>query len=326
MDKPNVEILRVLYFNRKRILLVTLVASVLALCTTYILKPKYRSLAYVYPANMVPYFMEQEYKAVSHTELLLQFCNSYDVRKKVMKECNLANHYELDTLDPKFQTYFNYICEENIKVSQTRYESVELNVLDTDPDTAQKVAFAIIDAVNKLILKEHLEKFNELINVNKAYLSAKAKAIDSLTQRLYFLSKNYGLVDLQSQIKEASRNYYRLMAEGKENVKINAVFKNIQEYGPELVTLTNCIQQQAKAYAEVETDVGRAVRDFNRNVTYMVVASKPTKPDIKYWPKRGIVVTITGIATLVLACLYFIYVTRLKILLQSIREAPPLTH
>ena len=322
MDKPNTDILSILYKNRKHIFLITFISVIVATIITlpFILKPKFRSQAYLYPANMVPFFMEQNYNNVSHSELLLQFFNSYDVRTDVRRKLRLDKHYGLDTTISKFQTYFDYMFEENIKTSLTRYESIELTVLDHDPDTAKLIASAIIESVNKLILKQHLSKFNEYISTNKAYLNAKRNRLDSLKERLQYLSKNYGLLDLTSQLREASRNYYRLMAEGKENVKLNEVFTNMQNYGPELITISNCIKEEAKTYAEVENDVEKAIRDFNRKLTYMIVASEPTKPDSKYWPKKGIIISITALASFLLSCLYFIYIGKVKEVFERMKS------
>lgn len=322
MDKPNIEILRVLYARRKHILLVTLAAAVLALGVSYILKPKYRSVAYIYPANMVPFFMEQQYNAVSHTELLLQFFNSYDVRNDVLKRYHLDRHYGLDTTDPRFKTYFNYTYEENIKASQTRYESIELNVLDTDPDTAQKIAQGIIDAVNKTISKQHITKFNEYVNVNRAYLTAHRRTLDSLQQLMEVFTKKYHLIDMGSQMRYASQNYFKLMAEGKENAKITEQYNEIAEHGPELFRIGNAFQEEARMYATVEGELSKSIRDFSRKLTYMIVASEPTKPDTKYWPKRGMIGSVAALSAFVLACLYFIYASRMREVWASIKTPP----
>lgn len=322
MDNPNIEILRVLYSRRKHILLVTLAAAVLALGITFILKPKYRSVAYIYPANMVPFFMEQQYNAVSHTELLLQFFNSYDVRNDVLKKFRLDRHYDLDTTDPKFRTNFNYVYEENIKASQTRYESIELNVLDTDPDTAQKIAQGIIDAVNKTISKQHVTKFNEYVSVNRAFLNAHRKTLDSLQELMEVFTKKYHLIDMGSQMRYASQNYFKLMAEGKENAKITEMYNEIAERGPELFRLGNAFQEEARLYAAVENDLSKSIRDFSRKLTYMIVASEPTKPDAKYWPKRSVIGGITALSAFALACLYFAYAARMRNVWASIKTPP----
>jgi LPS O-antigen subunit length determinant protein (WzzB/FepE family) len=325
MDKPNVEVLRVLYYHRKHILLTTIIASLLALGISYAVKPKFRSMAYVYPANMVPFFMEQQNKSISHTELLLQFFNSYDVRKDVLKKFRLDRHYNLDTLDPKFQTYFNYAFEENVVVKQTKYESIELTILDTDPDTAQKIASAMIESVNNLISKQHIKKFNEYVNVNRAYLNTHRKSLDSLQACMEEFTKKYGLVDMGSQMREISKNYYKLLSEGKGNAKLDEAFSNLTIHGPEFFRLGNSFSEEARLYATVENELSKSIRDFSRNLTYMIIASEPTKPDVKYWPKRGVIVIITAISSLLLCCLYFAYADRMKEVFASIKTPPTIT-
>lgn len=326
MEKPNLEILRTLYYRRKHILLVTLAATLIAVGITFILKPKYRSVAYIYPANMVPFFMEQQYNAVSHTELLLQFFNSYDVRNDVLKKFDLDKHYDLDTTSPRFVTDFNLVYEENIKASQTRYESIELNVLDSDPDTAQKIAKGIIDAVNRTISKQHIAKFNEYVNVNRAYLVEHRRTLDSLQECMEVFTKKYHLIDMGSQMRYAAQNYYKLMAEGRENAKITESMNEIAEHGPELFRIGNAFQEEARLYAAVENDLSKSIRDFSRKLTYMIVASEPTKPDTKYWPKRGFIAGVTAAATLALACLYFIYIGRLREVWRNIKVPPAITN
>jgi len=325
MDKPNIEILRVLYFRRKHILWVTLAAAILAFGVTLVLKPKYRSVAYIYPANMVPFFMEQQYNAVSHTELLLQFFNSYDVRNDVLKRFQLDKHYDLDTTDAKFKNLYNLVYEENIKASQTRYESVELTVLDVNPDTAQKLARGIIDAVNKTISKQHVTKFNEFVNVNRAYLLEHRRTLDSLQECMEVFTKKYHLIDMGSQMRYVAQNYYKLMAEGKENPKITESMNEIAERGPELFRIGNAFQEEARLYAAVENDLSKSIRDFSRKLTYMIVASEPTKPDIKHWPKKSVITGVAALSAFVLACLYFVYAARMREVWASIKTPPIIT-
>lgn len=326
MEKPNVEVLRVLYSKRKPILVTTLVATLLAFAVTFIVTPKYRSMAYVYPANMVPFFMEQENKAVSHTELLLQFFKSNDVREQLLKKHQLAKHWDLDPTDPKFKTRFNDLFEERVLSNLTRFESIELSVTDVNRDTAQKIAASLIEEVNHLISKQHIEKFNEFIAVNRAYLAEHRRALDSLQAAMEVFAKKYHIIDMNTQLKYASLNYYKLMAEGKENAKITASVNEITEHGPELIRFNNALQEQSRLYATVENDLSKAVRDFNRKLSYVIVASSPNKPDVKYWPKRGAISLITALSFLMLSSLYFVFIRRIKEVIESIKTPPAMNH
>lgn len=324
MDKPNADILSILYKNRKHIFLITIIASLVAVIVTlpFVIRPKYRSQAYLYPANMVPFFMEQTYNNVSHSELLMQFFNSYDVRTDVRRKLRLDKHYNLDTTKSKFQTYFDYIFEENIKISLTKYESVELTVLDHDPDTAKLIASSIIESVNKLILKQHTDKFKEFIKVNSAYLDAHKRSLDSLQKCMEVFTKKYHLVDMNGQMREAAKNYYKLLAEGKESTKLTEAMNEMEEHGPEFLRISGSVNEEARLYATVENELEKSVRDFNRKLTYMIIASEPTKPDIKYWPKRGMITAITAITSFILGCLYFVYVDKLKEVFKRMKTSP----
>lgn len=326
MDKPNVEILRVLYSRRKHILLTTLVATLLVVAVTFVLKPKYRSVAYMYPANMVPFFMDLNTNNVSETELLAQFFNSNDVRYGVQRKLRLDKHWGLDTTDVNFRTKFNDVYEEQITAKLTRFESLELNVLDVNPDTAQKIARTVIDEVNKVISRQHIQKFNEFISVNKAYLAAHSKTLDSLQQCMEVFTKKYHLIDMGSQMRYAAQNYYKLMAEGKENARVTESMNELAEHGPELFRLGNAFQEEARLYATVENEVSKSIRDFNRKLTYMVVASEPTRPDVKYWPRRGVFAIIAAVSSFLLACLYFAYIRRVREVIASIKIPPALEH
>jgi capsule polysaccharide export protein KpsE/RkpR len=325
MDKPNVEVLRVLYSKRKPILLTTLVATLLAIGVTYIVKPKYRSVAYMYPANMVPFFMDVNSNDVSQTDLLLQFFNSNDVRNGLLKKYHLDKHWKLDTTDERFRSNFNDAFDEKIVAKPTKYESLELNVTDSDPDTAQKIAASLIDEVNKIISKQHIQKFNEFIAVNQAYLTEHRRTLDSLQECMEVFTKKYHLIDMASQMRYASQNYYKLMAEGKENAKITESVNEIAEHGPELFRLGNAFQEEARLYAAVENEVSKSIRDFHRKLTYMIVASEPTRPDIKYWPKRGFVALVTALSSFLLACLYFAYIARIMEVVESIKTPPAIS-
>ena len=92
-------------------------------------------------------------------------------------------------------------------------------------------------------------------------------------------------------------------------------------YGPEFFRVSNAYHEEATMYATIQNEVEKSIRDFNRKLTYMIIASEPTKPDVKYWPKRGIVVSVAAIAAFVLACIYFIYIDKLKEVYKNMKAS-----
>ncbi|MBK7668079.1 MAG: hypothetical protein IPJ32_12540 [Sphingobacteriaceae bacterium] len=63
------EIIAIVLKNKKAIILVTLLAAIASTVVSYMLKPKYKSYAVVFPVNLSPSSEE------SNTEQLLQYFN-----------------------------------------------------------------------------------------------------------------------------------------------------------------------------------------------------------------------------------------------------------
>ena len=115
----------------------------------YFISPKYKSQAIIYPVNLVLYSEE------TPTEQMLQILNSLDIRNQLFRDFRLAEHYQIDTTAPTFYTTLNYEFDGNIKFQKTEYESVEIEVLDTDPKMACQMVDSIISYYNDKVCSLH---------------------------------------------------------------------------------------------------------------------------------------------------------------------------
>ena len=320
MQNTNMQVFKKLYQNRKHIVLFVGVISMLVFASTFLLKPRFRSLAYVYPANMIPPFLDQQFNTVSHTELLLQFFNSENVRNKLQTDFQLGKRYGINPGTEKFKTFYRLQYDEHIKISQTRYESIEISVLDENPDTAKLLASAIINTVNILIRQEHAKKFDEYVQNNQLYLETHRRAMDSLQNLMEVFSEKYQLIDMGAQMREAAKNYYKQIADGKVTEGLKIEMDKISKHGPEFYKLSASLQEEARLYALLSLDLDKAIGDFNRKLTFMIVPSEPSLPDEKYWPKRGWILFLTIFSSTLLATVYFIYIESLKNFIKSIKN------
>ena len=129
------DILKGLLPHWKKLTIVALVAIVVGIfiSSPMVIKPLYKSYSVVYPVNLSPSSEE------SSTEQLLQWFNSEEVKKAVCDKFDLYKHYDVDTLDPRHQTWFNLKFKERVSINATLYESVEISVKDQDPYMAKKI-------------------------------------------------------------------------------------------------------------------------------------------------------------------------------------------
>ncbi|HXU25955.1 MAG TPA: Wzz/FepE/Etk N-terminal domain-containing protein [Bacteroidia bacterium] len=311
MDKSNIEIFRILFFRKKHILLISFISIVLGYIFTmsFFVKPIYKSTAYIYPANLGLYSEE------SQTEQMLQFLQSNDIRQYLYKKYNLAKHYKIDTLKKTHMFAYDEVYDKKVGISITKYESVEIKVEDYSPDTARLLVNGIIEAVNWLIEKEHREKYADDVKNSKIYLDFKTRDIDSVQHVLDELSSKYGVVDMRIQLKEAARSYYKDM---NGSAKLTELIANLGKYGVEFVKMSSYLESQIREYALAVTEYQKHLSELNYKKSFVAMASKPTYPVVASWPKRTLVMTIAGASVFLLACIYFVFIDKAKIVYQQV--------
>jgi capsule polysaccharide export protein KpsE/RkpR len=312
MLSQNITILRKLYRKRKHILAVTVSAVVIAYAVCWFIRPVYKSSAFVYPANISVYSEE------SQTEQLLQFFHSSEVRQYLLQRFKLAQHWKIDTARRIWPFAFDEAYDKRVSITQTKYESIELRVEDFDPDTARELVHGLIEAVNWVIEKEHRQKYLESVKNAKIYLEYKKREVDSAQQVLSEMSEKYGLMNIKVQLKEAARNQYKLWTSGGKNAELTQLVDDMKKFGVEQGKQAVYFDDQLRAYAWAKNDYQKHLADYNHHTTFTSLASKPVRPVVAAWPKRTLVMLVTGFAALLFACIYFIFIDRLKLIYEQI--------
>ncbi|MEO8760878.1 MAG: Wzz/FepE/Etk N-terminal domain-containing protein [Bacteroidia bacterium] len=305
MLNTNLSIIKKIFKAKKHIAIVVAIAMVVGLIYSFSAKPLYTSIAYVYPANIVAYGQE------SQTEQLLQFLESNEVRAYVVTKFKLLNHYHIDSTKENYLDIIDDIITAKIKITKTKYESVEIKVVDNNPDTAKMLVLGIIDGVNQLIENEHREKYNEDVLNSTVYLKYKTKEVDSTKKILEYMSQNYGLLNVGVQLKEAARNEYK--STNSSSTFLSKLMQDMNKYGIEQGELSIYFDDQVRSLAFANNDYQKHLSDYYRKNTFVVVASKPVKPTTPTWPKPWFVVILSGVTMLVISCLYFIFIDNIKI-------------
>jgi LPS O-antigen subunit length determinant protein (WzzB/FepE family) len=305
MENLNLEIIKLLYKKRVHILVITILGAFVAGGSSYLIKPRFKSSAAVYPANISPVSDE------TPTEQLMQFFTSSEVKETLRKRFDLGKHYGIDTTSDRFETYYGYYFDENIKISQTRFESIQLEVLDTDPKMAQDLAYGLIDAVNDHIRNQLNSKTMEFIKMHETYMATKKAKMDSTSAALRQLSKEYGILDYFIQIEQASKSYYKAIPTGNAG-KLEQVMANLGDKGILYMSLLEQYKSDMGFFNESRQHIDKGWNDINKRFTYVTISSKPTLPEIKATPKRSVIVAIGTIGAFLFACLFFVVLDRVK--------------
>ena len=211
-----------------------LIAGVLS--SEWFIKPKFKSIAVIYPANLTPYGNE------TATEQMLQLLQSADIRSDVCKRFNLADHYQVDMNKKGAFTALYDTYNDNVDIHRTENEAVKIEVYDADPQIASHMVDSIIGLMNVKARSLQRSKTYEVVKLLKDELDYKQAEIDTLETSLKILREKYGLLDYYIQTKEALKRYYKLITSGgpKERlIELDGILRNL-EVGSSRVDLQAC--------------------------------------------------------------------------------------
>jgi uncharacterized protein involved in exopolysaccharide biosynthesis len=288
---------------RKRLLHIISIGAIAALCGfvfsgEWFIQPKYKSMAVVYPVNIIPYSSE------TPSEQLLQLFSSADVRLMMVNRFKLAKNYGIDTTKKNGKTLLYNSYDENVVVRKTEFESVLIYIYDTNPDTACTMVKALINFVNVKARNLQREKTREVVNIFKDQLAQKQNQIDSLEKQMQLLRENYGLLDYEAQTKEVTRSL--LKSNGSASAKADTLYKNLRRKGGDLLWYSDQLEKLRKDYSLVRTEYDRALSDLTKELTYSNVVASPYPADSKSYPVRWLIVAVATASALFLSFLLFV--------------------
>ncbi|HOR76216.1 MAG: hypothetical protein WBH71_03680 [Bacteroidales bacterium] len=303
MDKlfTNTNLLKMLFKWKTHLAVILLISILVAvvLSSPIVITPKFKSYAVIYPANILSYSEESE------TEQMLQFLQSRDIRDHLIAKYDLAQRYKIDSSYKYFQSTIIYEYSKNVKISKTPYESVLIEVFDSDPQVACDMVNDIIYFFNEKMLQTHREKFGEVVDFLQQRLDSKRAEIDSILIVHDDLRINCGIIDFPNQSREVVRGFLRTVDGNNAAANINTkevleLKKNLELYGGEWIFYNDRLYNLVDEYSKIKIDLDEANMDFNKEITYANIVSAPFPADKKAYPVRWIIVTISAIGALLL--------------------------
>ncbi|MDD5508076.1 MAG: Wzz/FepE/Etk N-terminal domain-containing protein [Bacteroidales bacterium] len=297
----NMNLLQLLWRWKWHIAVICLIAGLVAAIFSgpSFISPKFKSVSVIYPSNIAPYSDESE------TEQMVQWLNSKDIKDSVIHKFNLAKHYKIDSSYKYFYSTILYKYNKNVQINKTMYESVEIVVMDADPQIACAMVNEIIHQFDRKVQAIHREKYIEVVKATQEMLDQKQREIDSTEAKLYELRTRYEIIDYSNQTREVARGYLRTVdgdnaARNINTAEVIKLKKNIEEKGGEFIYYNTRLYDLLRLYGEFQEDYDRAVYDANKNFTHANIVTPPVVADKKSYPIRWIIVFLTMASTLLL--------------------------
>lgn len=307
-----------LWKNRKFLMIITVIALVSSVVVSLLLKPLYLSTAIVFPAatNSVSFSEQRNVKAGNvdfgeedQAEQLVQILQSSRIKDRIIDKYNLQEHYEIDDDESNKNFKLNEQYYEHFSFTRTKFGSIQIDVLDEDPELAAVMANDIVDLIDTVkneMIRERTSKAFDIYQRKKNQLEENKNLI---VAQLDSLSK-LGVVstDIRSNLFQAlvdskdSKEKSALKEQIETNLAFGAQFDALEHKRNEVIINLESFQE---IYEQAESD---AVAEFS----HKFVVEKAVVADKKEKPKRMIIVLLATIGGFFLGVFYLLVVNKIR--------------
>lgn len=282
--------LKMLYSNRKLLLIAGALAFAASVAVTKFIPPKYYSVGVIFPTNTNSSRMTLENPQFGYdldADRLMQILESEIVMDSVINMYNLIDYYELDTSKLEWEYYLDKQFVEDVTFFRSRYMSVVINAQTKDPKLSANIVNSIIDMVDGL--RENIFKENTLqaLNSIKEEYLAKDVEVDMLADSIFALKFQNSTASAQKLYSTLAEKQKLVVQYRNRLNKIQAdnsfydIEVQLQKVSDKLTEANAILVNEEKRY-----DVLKA--QFGENDTAVVSSRakiESAKASIEYWDK-----------------------------------------
>jgi len=297
---------KMLWKHWKPIAIVTFVGSVISLVVCLLIAPIYKSTVTVFPANLgaVSQLLIDErgggkdYMAFgeeSELEQMQQILLSDEVRTRIIDEFNLLDHYKIDPNSKYPNTQLRSKYDKNVHIGKTRFQSVNIEVSDTDPIMAANIANRISDLVDTVYKKIQTARTHEgLVIVEREYNLVREyvrKIEDSLET-----IRAKGINNYKAEAEVYNAAYAEALAGGnKSGTKaLQEKIEILSKYGGASLSLQGELELEQKRVSILKDKLLAAQVNAQQVIPRKYVVNKAFPSERKSYPVTWIVVLLTG--------------------------------
>jgi len=327
MDKSMLSIAQTIWNGRKTIITVGIIAIIISTFASLLVKNQYKATATIFPpvANQVSKELITENKQEGLTtfgeteemEQFLQVLSSRTLKDKVISRLNLQQHWGIDSTSKsyRFRSYQKF--DEQVKMKPTRYQSINIEVMDRDPEWAAKIANTVVEYSDSLMraIKAQVA-VNALMALEKQFALVEHD-LNNLQDSLALAISN-GVVDPKRQATIFYKEYINalLKANNAHLIKLKSEMYRFSDHGAKSIRYAAEIKDLAERLNELRKSIVVARIEANQEIPTQFIIDKADIPDKKAYPKRSIIVVTSTLAAIIFAIfLLFLqeYLKRLKI-------------
>ena len=324
-DMSSKNIIVFLYDYRKLFIVVAVIAALLSAVVSLLLEEKYKSSVILFPtttnsiskALIADRFGGKddvlELGEEEEAEQMLQILNSDEIRNRIVEKYDLMRHYDIDSDDKyKFTKLFKKY-ESNISFRRTEFMSVEIEVLDRNPDTAAMIANDIanlMDTVKNRMQKEIAAEALKIVEDEYFAMQAYMKEWEDSLNTI----RAMGIQDPEAQAEVLTQELATALRENNNKAaeKIQEKLDVIAKYGGIYISIRDNFEWDRKQLSYLRTKYSEAKIDAERSLEHKFVVNWAQPAEKKSYPIRWLIVVTSTIGAFLLSIFLLITFQSIK--------------
>jgi capsular polysaccharide biosynthesis protein len=289
------------------------IAFIASLIVSLLITPRFKSGVVLFPAASVSLSKSLvETSSIStdnrdvmsfgedeEAERMLQILHSNQIKDHIVRKFDLMSHYKINLSEPFPR--------------RTEFMSIEIEVLDADPQMAADIANEIAAYIDTTIFNMQRERAVEAYNiVEKEYLNSQHE-IGLISDSLKEI-RRLGVIDYESQAASLNTAYANALEQGNKTAATSIVnrLNTLSKYGGIYIELSRKLESEIARMGQLKAKYVSSKVNVEQNLPQIFIVDKAVKAERKAAPKRSIIVIITTLSTFALSLLLLLIIDQIK--------------
>lgn len=321
LDSSNLLIL--LYKWRKPIIIVCTAAAVISAIVSLLIPSRYKSTVVLYAERQHSFgaqLLEDVQKAdllmygeEEDAERLIQIINSDQVRNKIIDRYNLWDVYNVKKDQRGANTLIGRAYKENVSAKLTKFGSVEVAVLDVNPERAKNMANDIAYFADSVANKLSSDRAREAFKYAEASLKSLEEEIKLAEDSMNRL-RELGVYNYSNQITALTEQYGVAIAEGYPDRArtIQEQMNFLSKYGTAYNALDNRLDNAYEKLGTLRKRYDLMKIDVESKIPSMRIVDYASAADKKALPVRWVIVAMSTAAAFVFVVIFLLIWDNIK--------------
>lgn len=250
-----------------------------------------------------------EFGEEEEAEQMIQVLRSDAIRDHIINKFDLMTHYKINQEDKYKRTKLNKEYDQNIDFYRTKFMSVKIEVLDTDPVYAANIANEIakmLDSVkNKMLKKVAVQAFEIVKNEYTTLVSE----INSMEDTLNYLRAK-GVQDYETQVEVLSDQYGAALVSNnyKAAGEINSRLDTLSKYGGKYLSLVQQLEYEREKLSDLRGVYAEARVNAETQLDHKFIVNNAYPAERPSYPIRWLIVLVSTVATFLFTMIVLIII------------------